>query len=87
MPWQLEILPDAERDLLRLDPPVRRRILSKLVWFRENFDTLVPENLSVPLRGFYRLRVGDYRVVYDIERDSGTLVVHAVGHRREIYER
>lgn len=87
MAWRLEILPDAQRDLLRLDPQVRRRILKKLVWFRDNFDTLVPEPLTGGLAGFFRLRVGDYRVIYDIERTRPTLVVHQVGHRRKIYGR
>ncbi len=35
--------------------------------------------------GFYRYRVGDYRVVYSVEEDAKTVSVAAIGHRREIY--
>jgi mRNA interferase RelE/StbE len=34
---------------------------------------------------YYRLRVGDYRVVYDYDRSKGILYLLAVGHRREVY--
>ena len=35
----------------------------------------------------YRLRVGDYRVVYDFDRPKGVLCLLAVGHRREVYRK
>lgn len=35
----------------------------------------------------YRLRVGDYRIIYDFERAKGVLHLLAVGHRREVYKK
>ena len=35
----------------------------------------------------FRIRVGDYRVIYDFDRAKGTLYSLAVGHRREVYRR
>ena len=35
----------------------------------------------------YRLRVGDYRVIYEFDVSKGTLLLLAVGHRREVYRR
>jgi mRNA interferase RelE/StbE len=37
--------------------------------------------------GGLRLRVGQYRVVYDVDDNAGRIIVRAVGHRRDIYER
>jgi hypothetical protein len=39
------------------------------------------------LAGLYKLRVGDYRIIYEVLWDEETIVIHAVGHRREIYRR
>ena len=36
--------------------------------------------------GYFRLRVGDYRVVYTIDWDNGTVVIHNVGNRGDIYK-
>ena len=59
----------------------------KIRWLAENFDSIKPEPLGGPLSGLYKLRVGDYRVVYSVDRDKKLLTVRLVGHRREIYER
>jgi hypothetical protein len=37
------------------------------------------------LSDFYKLRVGDYRVIYEIVREETTILVHAVGHRSKVY--
>ncbi|MBF2049492.1 MAG: type II toxin-antitoxin system RelE family toxin [Leptolyngbya sp. IPPAS B-1204] len=38
------------------------------------------------LSDFYKLRIGDYRVIYDLDSPSQTIVIMRVGHRREIYD-
>lgn len=84
----IELTPRAERDLRRLDPSVRRRVLAaleELAAGAENLDV-------VPLAGhrpWKRLRVGDYRVVHrDAQRaqgePSGGYVVARVVHRRDL---
>jgi len=45
-----------------------------------------PEPLKGRLRGLYKLREGDYRIVYEILRRERVIIVHLIGHRREIYE-
>lgn len=42
--------------------------------------------LRKALKGFYKLRVGDYRIVYDIRQKKITVVVIAVGHRKDVYD-
>jgi len=83
--YQLRLLEGAIDDLAHLDKPTARRIAKRLSWFAENFDFIRPIPLSGNLAGFYKLRVGDYRVVYEILHDESLILVHFVGHRREIY--
>jgi len=54
------------------------------------WNACAPEALSGDLKGlkgFYKLRVGDYRVIYEILYEERTIVVHAIGHRRDIYRK
>ena len=44
-----------------------------------------PEALVGPLLGLSKLRMGDYRVVYEADRENRLITVHLIGHRREIY--
>ena len=83
--YELRILASALDDLKRLDKPIIRRILSRLEWLTANFETITPESLSGELRDFYKFRVGDYRVIYQIISEEKVLVIHTIGHRRDIY--
>ena len=80
-------MPQASDDLRRLDKPVAQRILHKLKWLSHNFNDLMPEKLAGELRGFYRLRVGGYRVIYTVDQEEHQLAIHLIGHRRDIYKR
>jgi mRNA interferase RelE/StbE len=83
--YQVELLPQAISDLRRLDEPVAQRVLNKLRWLAENFESTNPEALVGPLKGLSKLRVGDYRVMYEADRENKLITVHLIGHRREIY--
>ncbi len=61
------------------------RVLKKLRWLAENFDSINPEPLAGPFSGLFKLCVGDYRVIYQAHREKNVLTVRLVGHRREIY--
>ena len=76
---------DALRDLEKIDSIIARRIVAKVIWLGENFSDILPEKLHQNLKGLYKLRVGDYRVVYSLRRDVITIL--AVGHRRNIYDK
>ena len=76
---------DALEDLQKLDKPIAKRILTKISWFSQHFNNITPEPLSGEMAGTFKVRVGDWRIVYTIEKD--VIVIQAVGHRREIYSR
>jgi len=55
---RIEWTEEAVRDLKVIDKQVGLRILKKLSWFSENFETIVPEPLSGEFKETYKLRVG-----------------------------
>ncbi len=81
------ILDTATRELAQLDKPVGRRIIERIRWLAANLDQIKPEALTGNLAGLYKLRAGDYCVVYEIVHDEQMVVIHAIGHRKEIYRK
>lgn len=84
--YQVKFTPDAEADLARLSKPVAQRILKKLRWLAEHFDVIAPEPLTGEWQGVFKLRVGDYRVLYTFDKVETNIIVHFVKHRREVYK-
>ena len=68
-----------------MDKQVGQRIVRRIRWLAENLDDVKPEALTGDLAGLFKLRVGSYRVIYEILHDERTIVIHLIGHRREIY--
>lgn len=85
--YRIRILDTATRELARLDKSMSRRVVERIKWLATNLDIIKPEPLGGDLAGFYKLRVGDYRVIYEILHNEETLVIHTIGHRREIYRK
>jgi len=85
--YRVQLLEAASRDLARLDRPIAQRVIRRLQWLSENLDLSRLERLTGDLAGLYKLRVGDYRVFYQIIHQNQLIIVHAIGHRREIYKR
>ncbi len=86
MTYQVRLMPQAAADLRRLDKPVAQRVLSRIKWLTENLESITPEMLTGDWRGLFKLRVGSYRVVYTVSREDRLIMVHHIGHRREIYK-
>jgi mRNA interferase RelE/StbE len=84
--FQVDFTPVAATDLARLDKPVAQRVLKKIRWLAENFEAITPETLTGPWQGVFKLRVGDYRVLYTCDREKQKILVHFIRHRREIYK-
>ena len=84
---RVEFTSEAEKGLGKIEKHIAQRILKKIHWLAENSEFIDHEGLSAQLAGTNKLRVGDYRVIYTIERDDDEyVVVHFVGHRREVYK-
>ena len=84
MTYRVGLAPAARRSLRRLDPPVRRRIQAVIDLLAEDPRPPAATRL-VGGSGEWRVRSGDYRVIYEIEDSQILVLVLRLGHRREIY--
>lgn len=75
--------PAAARQLRKLDPPTARRMQGAIALLAD--DPRPPASRPLTGRPAWRVRVGDYRVIYTIEDDRLVVVVIAIGHRRDVY--
>lgn len=88
MIWRIEFDPAAYEELAQLDRVVQKRIMKVL---RERIAPLEdPRSLGEVLHGkelgrFWKYRIGDYRVICDIQDEVIRILVLRIGHRREVY--
>ncbi len=82
MKYTLVYTARAVRDIETLDALVKKRMAAKIVQLREQPLRKAKKLIHSKL-GFYRYRIGDYRIVFDL--DGKDIVILRVGHRREIY--
>jgi mRNA interferase RelE/StbE len=85
--WTIEFVPAAAKELRKLGRAEAARIIRTL---EERIAPLEdPRSLGAPLKGehdgFWRWRVGDYRVIARIEEERVLILVVRVAHRREVY--
>ena len=73
-------------DFAKIDRTNQIRIARKIKWLGENFEQITPLLLTGNLSSFFKLRVGDYRVIYTIAQSQKSLAIHQIGYRREIYD-
>ena len=83
-PFEIEFQPSIRKDFRKLSPDNASRILPKI----EELATEPFPPQSIKLRGseqLYRIRVGDYRIVYAVDEINRRLLIYYVRHRREVY--
>jgi mRNA interferase RelE/StbE len=85
-PYTLELIDDAQEDLDRLDKAVAARIVERLQWLAANAENLSHVALKGKWSGLFRLRIGDYRAIYDLDHGNRLVIVVVIGHRRDVYE-
>ena len=77
--------PSAEKQFGKLDSQIQVRIIKKLEFIISTNNPLdFADTLTQSKIGQYRFRIGDYRVIFDVEGE--TIIILSVGHRREIYK-
>ncbi len=86
MSYSVEYEPEVLADLERLTQTIRERVINKITWLAENFDQITPQALTADLSGFFKLRVGDYRVIYEFSREDEIIFIDRIRHRREVYD-
>ncbi len=86
MRYTVELTPSAARRLKKLDPAARARIRGTIELLHDNPRPPAATQL-VGGGGEWRVRTGDYRVIYDIDDHIVRILVVAIGHRKDIYRR
>lgn len=82
--YRIELRPSAARNLRKLDPQVRGRVHGAIALLAH--DPRPPGARALRGRPGFRIRVGDYRIVYTVQDDVLVVVVVRLGHRRDVYE-
>lgn len=83
MKWQVVTKRSFDKEFAALQPELQRRVADALMKLAD--DPLPPGNKKLRGSGDYRIRVGDYRILYSLDGQAHIVRLLAVGHRREIY--
>lgn len=89
MKYRVELTERAKKTIKKLDKYTAKMILS---WLRKNLEGCKDprshgKGLTANRSGQWRYRIGDYRLIADIQDDKVLILVLEIGHRRDIYER
>lgn len=85
MTYRIELRPAAVRALKRIDHQDRDRIRGAIALLGE--DPRPPGAKALQGRPGFRVRIGDYRVIYTVDDDILIVVMITLGHRRDVYDR
>ncbi len=83
MKWRIVFARSAEKELAKISSDTQLRI-GRAIRALED-DPIPASSKRLKGREEFRLRIGDYRVLYVLQNESRILVVTAVGHRRDVY--
>ncbi len=85
MNYDVEFSREALTGLSRLDKQIAQRVLDRIKWLSLHIEDVNHKALTGHLRGAFKLRVGDYRVVYELKHKTNVLTIRLIAHRSEIY--
>lgn len=86
--YQIDFLDGVvERDLLALPVTIERRVKKAISGRLMVSPDKLGKQLSHKFKGYFSLRVGDYRIIYRIEIPEHKVLITAIGHRRDVYKR
>ena len=86
MKYRIEFKRSAAKALRKIPKSDQKRIANKIDSLSEN----LPDPAVTNMKGdnpFHRIRVGDYRIIYEIHGDILLIVILKIGHRKEVYRR
>lgn len=85
MAYKILIAKEAKNDILKLDAPIQKQLHKKLLYIASlQKVSTVAKKLTNFDTGEYRLRMGNYRVIFDLEPAS-VIVILRVQHRKDVY--
>ena len=86
MPWyRVTYLPTVLKDLCATEQPMAQRLLDKTKWLASNVANLRHDPLHSDLPGIIQYAVGNWRILYAIDREDHVVAIHRVCTRNELY--
>lgn len=84
--YQIQITTKAQKDLKKLPTAIRKRLIQAISQlainrYPQQFKPLMGKEIAQ-----FRLRVGDYRILYDVYEESRIVLILRIGHRKDIYK-
>jgi len=86
MSWQIIFTRKAQKQINDLDAPIQLRIRKYILEKLKVNPTLYLEPLSGNFSGYYKFRIGDYRLICSKDDDKLIIIIIELGHRSEIYK-
>ncbi|KAB2861715.1 MAG: type II toxin-antitoxin system RelE/ParE family toxin [Anaerolineae bacterium] len=84
--YELVLSEKATDQLDTLNKPERERIVKKLEWIAARVESLEHYMMTGDWAGSYRYKIGDYRVIYDLDHKEKIMLVIRIGHRKDVYD-
>ena len=81
--YEIEFSKNAEKQLYKLDKETQSRVISTLERIRIRPHSYIKRLVNSP---YFRLRVGDYRIILDVRESKLLIFVIELGHRKNIYD-
>jgi mRNA interferase RelE/StbE len=85
--WSIQFVPQAEKELKKLDPQVQRKILNYLEnqLLKAPHPRTLGKALTGKLKNIWRYRFRNYRILCRVEDETITILVLRIAHRKEVY--
>jgi len=84
MSYKIVFTKESVKDIEKLDQTIKKQLYKKLLYFKDLDDIkVVAKKLHNHEAGEYRLRVGNFRIIFDL--DKHTIVVLRIQHRKDVY--
>ena len=88
MPWyRVTYLPAVLKDLRAAELSIAQRLLDKTKWLASNALNLRHDAMHPDLPGLIQYAVGDWRILYSMDREEHVVAIHRICTRRELYGR
>jgi len=81
--FEVFLHPKAARFPKKAEPSLRRRVREDLLRLADSPEEKGERLMHSP---FWRIRIGDYRMIYEIDREHSRVIVLFIGHRRDVYD-
>jgi len=84
-PYEIRYVAQAVEDLQQLPARITRQVLNKIERLAENATIVSHHAMKGTWAGYFRIRVGDYRVIYRLDHERRMITIERIGHRGKVY--